>query len=229
MSTAAPHSQPLAEHREAERSQRLAAVAGMVAGPLFLVTVVILTWLRYDYLRSLGWTILDEHNVPWPSGLALDGNGWAQMLNFAVTGLLLLVFVRALRHELPHRRSGRVAAVLMTVMAVALVTSAAPTDRDFTASPSTWHGWTHGISFLLIVLCSVLAPLVTSRALRGDPRWRPMAAVSLVVALTCALSLFMPSQVGFYLFLTTLFGWFTALAVRFSRLMAPDHATTPNG
>jgi hypothetical protein len=30
-----------------------------------------------------------------------------------------------------------------------------------------------------------------------------------------------PSQVGFYLFLIILFGWFTALAMRFSRLTAP--------
>jgi hypothetical protein len=221
MSTTAPHRQPLALQAVAAHRARLAAIAGMVAGPLFLATVVVLSWLRYDFLRSLGWTILDEHNVPWPSGLALGGNGWAQMVNFAVTGLLLLVFVRALRHELPHRRSARVAAALMTVMAVALVTSAAPTDRDFTAEPSTWHGWTHGISFITIVLCSVLTPLVTSRALRGDPRWRPMAAVSLAVALICPLSLFVPSQVGFYLFLIILFGWFTALAMRFSRLTAP--------
>jgi chromate transport protein ChrA len=229
MSTAASHSQPPTVPIEAARSQRLAAAAGIAAGPLFLSAVALLTWLRYDYLRSLGWSIMEENDVPWPSGLALGGSGWAQMLNFALSGLLLLVFILALRHELPHRRSSRVASTLMTVMAVAMVASAAPTDRDFSASPSTWHGWTHGISFIVIVLLSVLTPLLTARALRGDPRWRPMAAVSLVVALTCALSLFVPSQVGFYLFLTTLFGWFTALAVRFSRLTAPDQSTTPSG
>jgi hypothetical protein len=221
MSTAVPHRQLPTIQGETEHHRQLAARAGIVAGPVFLVTVVILTTLRYDYLRSLGWTILEDHNVPWPSGLALGEHGWAQMLNFAVTGLLVLVFVRALRHELPDRRSGRVASALMTVMAVAMITSAAPTDHDFTASPSTWHGWTHGISFLVIVLCTVVTPLVTARALRGEPRWRPLAAVSVAVSLICALSLFVPSQVGFFVFLITLFGWISALAVRYSRLTAP--------
>jgi hypothetical protein len=221
MRTAAPNRQLPPTAGETEHRRQLAARAGIVAGPLFLTTVVILTALRWDYLRSLGWTILDEHNVPYPSGLALGDGGWAQMLNFAVTGLLVLVFVRALRHELPDRRSSRVASVLMTVMAVAMITSAAPTDRDFTASPSTWHGWMHGISFLVILLCTVVTPLVTARALRGEARWRPLGTVSVAVSVVCALSLFVPSQVGFYVFLVTLFGWISALAVRYSRLTAP--------
>jgi hypothetical protein len=221
MRTAVPHRQPPAVHGETEHRKQLAARAGIVAGPLFLITVVILTVLRYDYLRSLGWTILDEHNVPYPSGLALGDRGWAQMLNFAVTGLLVLVFFRALRHELPDRRSARVASALMTVMAVAMVTSAAPTDRDFTAAPSTWHGWMHGISFLVILLCTVITPLVTARALRGEARWRPLGAVSVAASVICLLTLFVPSQVGFYVFLVTLFGWIGALAVRYARLTSP--------
>ena len=206
---------------------RLAAYAGMIAGPLFLSTVVLLTWWQYDYLRSVGWTVLHDNNVPWPSGLDLAEHGWAQMLNFALTGLLLLAFVRALRHELPDRRSARVASALMTVMTVAMVTSAAPTDRDFTAEPSTWHGWTHGISFIVIVLCSVVTPLVTARALRGEPRWRPLGVVSVVCAVTCALSLFVPLQVGFYLFLISLFAWFAALAARFYRLTSATRSRAP--
>lgn len=202
------------------RRARRAARAGIVAGPLFLGGVVLLTWWEHDYLHSVGWTVLDDNDVPWPSGLALAEHGWVQVLNFAVTGLLLLFFVRALRLELPARFSARVASALLTVMAVALTAAAAPTDRDFTSAPSTWHGWTHGISFIVIVLCSVLAPLFTGRALRGEARWRPLAAASAAVGLVCAVSLFLPSQVGFYLFLVTLFGWLTALAARFARLTA---------
>ena len=73
---------------------RLAAVAGIIAGPLFLVTIVLLTWAEYGFLRSSGWTVLDANDVPWPSGLAVSQVGWIQILNFAVTGALLLVFVR---------------------------------------------------------------------------------------------------------------------------------------
>ena len=199
---------------------RLAAVAGIIAGPLFLVTIVLLTWAEYGFLRSRGWTVLDAHDVPWPSGLAVSHLGWVQILNFAVTGALLLVFVRAVRHQLPPRRSSRVAAALMTVMTAAIIASAAPTDRDFTTGPSTWHGWIHAIAFLVIVVCSIVTPLLTARALRGEDRWRPLARVSGFVAGICAVSLLLVvlSQIGFYLFLITVFGWYTALAVRFLRL-----------
>jgi Protein of unknown function (DUF998) len=199
---------------------RLAAVAGIIAGPLFLVTIVLLSWAEYGFLRSRGWTVLDAHDVPWPSGLAVSDVGWIQILNFAVAGALLLVFVRALRHQLPPRRSSRVAAGLMTVMTVAIIASAAPTDRDFTTGPSTWHGWTHAIAFLVIVVCSIATPLMTARTLRGEDRWRPLARISAAAAGICAVSVFLTvvSQIGFYLFLLTVFGWYTTLAIRFLRL-----------
>lgn len=200
------------------RRDRLAAIAGMVAGPLFIATVTLLSWLQYDYLRSLGWTVLDDNQVPWPSSLALSDHGWAQVLNFAVTGLLLLVFVRALRHQLPDRPSARAASILMTVMAVAMIASAAPTDREFDAEPSTWHGWTHGIAFVIIVLGSIVTPAVTARALRRNERWRPLARISLAVSILAIVCLAVPSQIGFYAFLAILFGWFAGLAARFHRL-----------
>lgn len=221
--TADPHPVLPASSAAAQaRRDRLAAVAGMIAGPLFLVTVVLLSWAEYDYLRSRGWTVLNANDVPWPSGLALSSLGWLQILNFAITGLLLLVFVSTLRRKLPARRSAAVAAGLMTVQTVAIIASATPTDRNFNAGPSTWHGWVHGIAFLVIVLCSLVTPLVTARALWGERHWRPLAPVSVAVAAVCAVSLFVvvSTQIGFYTFLVTLFGWYFALAIRVYRLSA---------
>ena len=218
VTTNQPAPEPDTRHAARVHRDRAAALAGVVAGPLFLLTVVLLSWWQYDYLRSVGWTVLDAGDVPWPSGLALADHGWIQMLNFAVAGVLLFVFTRALPHQLPDRRSARIAAALMTVMAVALVASAAPTDEDFGADPSTWHGWTHGLAFVVLVLCSVVTPLVLARALRGVPGWRPFAPLSVAVAGLCVVSLAVPSQLGFYAFLVLVFGWFTALAARFYRL-----------
>ncbi len=202
----------------AQRLDRLAAIAGMAAGALFLTAVAVLTLLRYDYLRSQGWSALDGGDVPWPSGLALGSHGWIQMANFAITGLLLLVFVRALRHRLPDRTSSRVSSVLMTVMALAMIALAAPTDSDFDAAPSTWHGWTHGIAFIVLVLCSIVTPALTARAIRKDESWRPLARVSLVVAGLVVVCMAVPHQIAFYAFLVILFGWFGLLAARFRRL-----------
>jgi hypothetical protein len=204
----------------AHRLDRLGAIAGMTAGALFLATVTLLTWLRYDYLHSLGWTISDDGQVPWPSSLALGDHGWAQIANFAITGLLLLLFVRALRHHLPERTSASVASTLMTMMALAMIALAAPTDPKFGAEPSTWHGWTHGIAFVVVVVGSIITPAVTARALRRDERWRPLARVSLAVPVLGLACLAVPSQIGFYAFLVILFGWFAVLAARLYRLSA---------
>jgi hypothetical protein len=73
---------------------------GLAAGPLFLSVVGLLTWAELDDLHRLGWGYTKDNNVPWPSGLALGHIGAIQILNFAVTGLLILVFARAFRHEL---------------------------------------------------------------------------------------------------------------------------------
>jgi hypothetical protein len=192
--------------------------AGIVVGPLFVLVVALVTWLERDFLHGLGWTLLDSHGVPYPSGTALGPFGFIQVANFFLTGALLLLFVWGVRRYLPDRRSARVAAVLLGGFGVAFLASAAPTDRDFGGTPSTWHGWMHGMAFLLIVTLSVVAPLTTAFALRGQPRWRPLDLVSLAVGLVCPVLLFVPSDVGFYAFIVVLFSWFAILAVRLGRL-----------
>jgi hypothetical protein len=49
-------------------------------------------------------------------------------------------------------------------------------------NPVTWHGWVHGIAFLLIIATGVLAPLAMALAVRGDPGWRPIAVVSVAAS-----------------------------------------------
>jgi hypothetical protein len=49
-------------------------------------------------------------------------------------------------------------------------------------SPVTWHGWVHGIAFLLIIAVGVLAPPMMALAMRGDARWRLIGVVSLVAS-----------------------------------------------
>ena len=46
----------------------------------------------------------------------------------------------------------------------------------------TWHGWVHGIAFLLIIATGVLAPLTMALAVRGDAGWRPIAVVSIAAS-----------------------------------------------
>ncbi len=54
------------------------------------------------------------------------------------------------------------------------------------------------VAFVTIMLMSLLAPLTTAFALRGDVRWRPLARVSLAVGvLIPCLAVLVPSQPGF--------------------------------
>lgn len=216
------HSRPAARALETPRLQGLAA---MIAGPLFLAVVAVLTLVELDFMHGLGWGFTSDDQVPWPSGLVLGDYGAVQIANFALTGTLLAFFGWGVRREFPTTRLGRGAGLLITVIGVGLVVSAFPTDRATVASdsPDTWHGWLHLIGFGAIALASLLAPTVTAIALRGDARWRGFSAFSVaVVALEAVLFLPLdflgdPAFVGY---LVVLFGWFAALGARLRRLAA---------
>ena len=82
-------------------------------------------------------------------------------------------------------------------------------------SPATWHGWVHGIAFLLIIATGVLAPLAMAAAVRGDPGWRPIAAVFVAATVLFVVFLFLPwGNATFLLAIVTRLGWIAALAVR---------------
>ena len=73
-------------------------IAGAIAGPLFVVTVLVQGAIRADYdpLRHPG------------SSLALGEFGWIQDVNFIVAGVLTLAFAVGLRHvpvPSPHKRA----------------------------------------------------------------------------------------------------------------------------
>lgn len=205
---------------ETARAQGLAA---MIAGPLFLAVIGVLTLVELDFMHGLGWGFTRDDQVPWPSGLALGTYGAIQIANFVLAGTLLAVFVRGFRRELPASRSGRIAAVLLTTIAVGIAVSGFPTDRATAAgdAPNTWHGYLHVIAFVVVALSSLLAPIATAVALRGNPRWRGFPALSLAVVVL-ELVLFFPldflGDPAFVGYLVVLFGWFAALGARLRRL-----------
>jgi hypothetical protein len=199
--------------------RRFGAVAGMAAGPLFLAVVALVTWAELDYLHGLNWRYTKDNPVPWPSATALGPHGWVQVVNFALAGLLLLIFVRAFRAEL-RGIAGRVASALLFVMAAGITISAFPTDHASTLghSPDTWHGVIHSIGFVCVALPSVVAPIFVALALRRRSGWRAAAAVSAAVPVL-ELLFFFPGanawhDAAFTGYLATVFGWFALLANR---------------
>src|SRR5712691_5172978 len=56
--------------------RKAAALAGTVGSVLFAGVLVILTFIEYDFMRSLGWEPLGLSHTDWPSVLALGPHGY---------------------------------------------------------------------------------------------------------------------------------------------------------
>jgi hypothetical protein len=202
---------------KAKPLRRAGAIAGILAGPFFLVSVGLNTWASLGYLHQLGWEFVGGEQVPWPSSLARGPYGWAQVATFVITGMLIVILAVAVRDELPQKRTSGVAVVLLALLGVALILAAFRVDVPMLSggSPATWHGWVHGIAFLLIIATSVLAPLTMALAVRGDRSWRPIAVASVVAGALFVVFLLLPwGNASFLLAIITLFAWIAAVAGR---------------
>lgn len=82
-------------------------------------------------------------------------------------------------------------------------------------SPASWHGWVHGIAFLLIIATGVLTPLAMALAVRGDPGWRPIAVITVAASAFFVVFLLLPwGNATFLIAIMTLFAWIAAVAGR---------------
>jgi Protein of unknown function (DUF998) len=200
--------------------RRAGVVAGILAAPFFLVSVGMNTWASLGYLHQLGWEFVGGKQVPWPSSLARGPYRWAQVATFVIAGLLIVVLAVAVRDQLPRRRVSGFAVVLLALLGVAPIFAAFRVDVPMLSggSPGTWHGWIHGIAFLLIIAMGVLTPVAMALAVRGDPRWRPIPVVSLAASALFVVFLFLPwGNASFLMAIVTVFAWITAVAVRLAR------------
>jgi hypothetical protein len=196
---------------------RIGGLAGLLAGPFFLISVGLNTWASLGYLHQLGWEFVGGEQVPWPSSLARGPYGWAQIATFGITGLAIIAFAVALRDQLPRRRASRVAVVLLALLGVALILAALRVDTPMLSggSPATWHGWVHAVAFLLIIATGVLAPLTMALAVQGDAGWRPMTIASVGASALFVVFLVLPwGNATFLLAIITLFAWIASLAAR---------------
>jgi hypothetical protein len=90
---------------KAKPLRRAGALAGILAGPFFLVSVGLNTWAGLGYLYQLGWKFVGGEQVPWPRSLARGPYGWAQIATLVSTALLIAVLAVAVPDQLPHRRA----------------------------------------------------------------------------------------------------------------------------
>ena len=194
---------------------RVAAVAGMVGPALFATILLVLTVVNYDFMLGIGWRPLRDPAGAWPSGLTLGPHGWAQVLNFLISGLLLAVFAVGL--HLGTTGGSRVGPALLFVAGVAMALMGFETDPIQRTGPRTLHGLVHDLAFVVFVLALLPAFFFLWQRLRKDALWRGHARYTLVTGVLATLLLLLPG-VAYYLFITAVLAWFEVTAARLWRL-----------
>ena len=204
-------------------STRLLLGAGVVAGPIFVVTAGVQALTRTGFSLS---------HQPL-SMLSLGDLGWIQISNFLLAGLLGLAFAAGVRRRLTAGPGRTWAPALLAVFGVGLLIGGAfvpdaalayppGTPDDYPTSLST-HGLLHAIAPPLAFVALVAACFVVAHRFTTENR-RGAAVTTRVVAIACLL-LGIPFGPGFswrlFLGVALGFAWITAYAVFLLRTTDP--------
>jgi hypothetical protein len=183
----------------------------MVGPVLFALVVVVLTTVQYNFMIGSGWRPIADPAGAWPSGLALGPYGWAQSLNFAVSGLLLIFFAGGLHRGMAG--SSKMGPVLLLVSGLAMALLAFETDPIIHTGPRTLHGWIHDLAFVLFAVSLALSFFFLWRRMEQDPLWKRHGRYTLVTGLL-AMPLFLLHGPTYYLSLALILIWLELLAIR---------------
>jgi hypothetical protein len=201
---------------------RLMLACGAVAGPFYLAVGLVQAFTRAGF-------DITRHDL---SLLSNGGLGWIQIGNFTVTGLLVIAGAAGIRRALRDGRARTWGPVLVGVYGLGLLGAAAfvadpaagfPPGTPADAHAVSWHGLMHlvsgGIGFLaLIAACLLFARRFAGR---GETAWAVFSAVAGVVFLAGFFGIASGSGssatvLGFWVALTLVWSWLSALSVRFT-------------
>lgn len=200
------------------RRVRQTAASGMTAAVLFVAVFSIDGWHRAGY---------DPQSM-FISELSLGAHGWVQIVNFLVTGALVVAFGRGMSLYVTRGPVSKAGPVLVQIIGISLMASG-----PFTTDPSALftqvsvHGIIHGLFGAVVFSVAPISCFVFYRRFRSDPTWRAFSGWTLAfgVALVVVLVVLKISQLpanGLFTwkglvqraFLITFFAWLFALAAQ---------------
>jgi len=196
---------------------RVGAFAGTVGPVLFGVVLMVLTAVQYDFMIGIGWRPLEDPAGAWPSGLALGPYGWAQVLNFVISGLLLMLLAVGLHCTAASGHGSRIGPILLFVAGGAMALMGFNTDPILREGPRTLHGLVHDLAFALFVLCLLSSLFFLWRSLRRDAPWQGHARYTLATGVIATLLISLPG-VAYYLFIAVVLAWMEVTAIQLWRL-----------
>jgi hypothetical protein len=127
------------------------------------------------------------------SELSLGPYGWVQILNFVLTGALILVFGVGLSAHFSTGAASRTGPALIQGIGVSLIASGPfTTDPSAMFGQSSIQGVVHGVFGAIVFTFAPISCFVFYRRFRHDPFWRPLSGwtlatgVVLTVGIVCA-------------------------------------------
>lgn len=122
------------------------------------------------------------------SSLSLSDQGWMQIANFLVFGLLSLCFAVGLRQVLRSGRGSIWGPLLLGLFGLGLIVAGLfVTDPSLGYppgahgdGPQTLHGTVHGLAGLIVFSSLAAASFVLARRFAGDPNWKGWAPYSII-------------------------------------------------
>jgi uncharacterized membrane protein YidH (DUF202 family) len=192
---------------------RAASLAGMLGPVLFVLVLVVLTALQYEFMLGIGWRPLADPADAWPSGLALGPYGPLLDATFVASGLLLMIFATGLHHRAEGRRGLETGPALLFVAGTAMALMSFETDPIHRVGPRSLHGLVHDAAFVLFVVAMLAAIFSLWRRFSRELQWRGHARYTLATGILAVLLLLLPS-VAYYLFVVTLLVWIIVTARR---------------
>jgi hypothetical protein len=194
---------------------RAAGIAGILGPLMFGLVTVLLTWIEYDFMLSLGWDPLRAPTFDWPSGLALSPLGWLMTTTFVASGASMSLFGAGLRLAL-RSPTGEIGSGLLVLAGCALAGLAFTTDPTIRSTPATWHGRLHDASFVVLGLTLIPAIIFLGAAFRQAESWRKFSSYSWVTA-ALAIPAFTVKGMAFYVFLAATLIWSETIALQFEK------------
>jgi hypothetical membrane protein len=178
-----------------ERLTRRLLAAGIVGPALFVVVLLIEGATRpgYDAWRQFG------------SELSLSDQGWEQIANFLICGVLCLAFAVGLRRALRRARGAVAGPVALAVFGLALVVAGIFTTDPALGYPpgaaevKTMHGAVHALAGLFVFVSLTVACFVLAWRFARDARsrgWTVYSALSGLVVLAFFIASVVPSGPG---------------------------------
>lgn len=202
---------------------RLLLLCGAIAGPLFILTLLIQDYTRPGY----------DPRTMVLSLLSLGDWGWVQIVNFGLAGVLNLLYAVGLWRRLHPGRAGTWGPILIGAYGLGLlVVSIFRTDPingfppgAIAPTPPTFHGTIHGFGALFVFLMVAAALAVFARLffVRKEHGWAFYCLASVILILLLFFGGFINATFGVrFLDLSVLIGWMGASLVAIKLLSTPE-------